>query len=89
MKIGDRIRVLKIPPDVRDVKGMNTKTIFRLCVGKIFPIKGFMRVPEIKKRLLELEVGRVVGKPPCFDTIWIEPEYVEIVTPARARKKPR
>jgi hypothetical protein len=40
----------------------------------VFPIVEFNDVGW-----LELEVGEVLGKPACMDSIWIEPEFVEIV----------
>ncbi len=51
---------------------MNTKSVFAKCLGHVFRIQAF------QKDWLELEVGKVTGK--RFETIWIEPEYVELVT---------
>jgi hypothetical protein len=72
MKIGDRVRVLTTPPDLPEGE-LNTRSLFKLCVGHTFPIIGF------QGNLLELEVGGVFGKDPCMDSIWIEPKHVEIV----------
>jgi hypothetical protein len=72
MKIGDRVRVLTVPPDLQEGK-LNTRSLFKLCVGRTFSIVGF------QGNLLELEVGEVLSKEPCMDSIWIEPEHVEIV----------
>jgi len=72
MKIGDKVRVLKAPPVLREGE-LKTSTVFELCVGRIFPIVGF------QNDLLELEVGEVVGEPPHMHSIWIEPEFVEFV----------
>jgi hypothetical protein len=72
MKIGDRVRVLTVPPDLQEGE-LNTQSLFKLCVGHTFPIVG------LQGDLLELEVGEVLGKEPCMDSIWIEPEHVEIV----------
>jgi hypothetical protein len=75
MKIGDKVRVIHIPPILPEGK-MNTRQLFDLCVGRVFPIVGF------NGDLLELEVGEVLGKSPYMDSIWIEPEFVEIVETA-------
>jgi hypothetical protein len=73
MKIGDRVRVLTVPPDLQEGE-LNTQSLFKLCVCRTFSIVGF------QGNLLELEVGEVLSKEPCMDSIWIEPEHVEIVT---------
>jgi len=77
MKIGDRIKVVAIP-----ALEAETKAIFELCVGRIFPILGIVPVPEIGTELLELHVGEVVGKPPYMHSIWIEKEFVTSADPA-------
>jgi hypothetical protein len=53
---------------------LNTRSLFELCVGRVFPIVGFNDAGW-----LELEVGEVLGEPACMDSIWIEPEFVEIL----------
>ena len=76
MRIGDSIRVLKLPCRLPDEE---TKSLFELCLGRIFPVVRIIPVPDAASELLELEVGEVVGKPPCIHSIWIEKEFVEIV----------
>jgi len=73
MKIGDEVRIVTIPLDLPEGE-IHTKSLFEMCVGKIFPIVGF------QGHLLELEVGEVTGKEPFMESIWIEPEHVELVT---------
>ena len=72
MKIGDTVRVVTIPPDLPEGE-IHTRSLFERCLGQSFPIIG------IEADLLELHVGEVLGKPPHMDSIWIEPEYVEIL----------
>lgn len=72
MKIGDKVRMLAAPPDLPEGE-LNTQSLFKLCIGQRFSIVGF------QGRLLELEVGEILGKKPCMDSIWIEPEYVELI----------
>ena len=75
LKVGDRVRVLQVPPVLpKDDDRLKTESLFALCVGRVFPIVGFNDAGW-----LELEVGEVWDKVPCMDTIWIEPEFVEIV----------
>jgi hypothetical protein len=72
VKIGDKVRVVTIPSRLPDGE-MNTRSLFELCVGRAFPIVGF------QGNLVELEVGEVLGKEPCMDSIWIEPEHIEVI----------
>ena len=73
MTIGDRVRVVKVPPDLPEGE-LHTRSLFDRCLGLSFPIAG------IEGDLLELHVGEVLGKLPCMDVIWIESEYVELVS---------
>ena len=75
MKIGDKVRVIRIPPGLPEGK-IATKSLFGSCVGRTFPIVGF------QGHLLELAVGEILGKKPYMDSIWIEPEHVEVVADA-------
>jgi predicted short-subunit dehydrogenase-like oxidoreductase (DUF2520 family) len=72
LKIGDKVRVAKVPPGLQEGE-MGTRTLFDLCLDHIFPIVGF------QGEWVELEVGRAVGKKPYMETIWIEPQFVELV----------
>ena len=74
MKIGDSVRLVTIPPGLPEGE-IGTKSLFELCIGRVFPIVG------LHGHLLELEVGEVLGREPCMDSIWIEPEHVEMVAP--------
>lgn len=77
LRKGDRVQVLRVPPGIVDDEEFKTKTILTLCLGKTFKIRGFQR------GWLELCVGRVVGKPRWFHTIWIEPKHVRFVRSAK------
>ena len=68
--------MIHIPPLLPQDDRLNTQSLFELCVGRVFPIVGF------NGALLELEVGEVLEKNPYMDSIWIEPEFVEVVEPA-------
>lgn len=72
MKVGDRVRILTIPADLPEGE-MRTRSLFEMCIGRIFPIVGF------QGSLIELEVDKVPGREPFMDSIWIEPEHIEIV----------
>jgi hypothetical protein len=72
MKVGDKVKIVRIPQYLTDDGVMNTKSVFEKCLGHVFRIRGF------EKDWLELNVGKVTGK--RFETIWIEPECVELVS---------
>ena len=73
MKIGEKVRVARVPDAVLrgKVDDLNTRRIFELCVGRVFSIAG------LSNGLIELHVGEVVGQPAYIHSIWIEPDYIE------------
>ena len=73
MKKGDLVRIVGVPPGLRDERDLPSKRIFDLCLGRIFPIAGF------QGHLLEIDVGHFVGEAASMHSIWIEPEFVEFV----------
>jgi hypothetical protein len=79
MKTGDKVRLIRVPDAVRDDANFPTRGIFLQCVGRVFPIVGFQHVDGLRADLIELEVGEVVGKAACQETIWVEPDCVEAV----------
>lgn len=83
MKIGDKVRIVRLPDGLRDDEEFQTKSLFELCLGQVFAVVGVQLVPEIGSELLELEVGELVGKPAYMHSIWIEREFVEVVEEAR------
>ena len=75
MKIGDKIRVVKIPISAEGVSDeMGTQKLFEDCLGKVFEIKGFDDIGHI-----ELHVGKLRGEKDYLHSVWIEPEFVEPV----------
>ena len=71
MKIGDKVRVMKVPDGVPPDN--QVMTLFRGCVGKTFPIV------KIDDGLVELHVGEAFGKPAEFHQIWLEPAQLKLV----------
>jgi hypothetical protein len=73
LKIGDLVRVVRVPGRLPEPKGdgLQTRRIFQLCVGRVFPVVGF------SNGLIELHVGEVVGEPAYIHSVWIEPVCVE------------
>jgi hypothetical protein len=78
LKIGDRVTLIGIPPDVRDDQELRTRTLFEKCLGKTFTIIALENVDELRHPLIRLDVGHILGEPPYGQTIWIEPKYLRI-----------
>jgi len=79
MQIGDRVRLIGIPPDVADDAEFRTLTLFKNCLGKVFAIRGFQKVEGLPYCLVQLDVGHLVGKEDYMESIYVEPEYVEVL----------
>lgn len=85
-KVGDRVLVIDIPEDTKDPKAdlkspeareMRTAELFRFCLGKTFTVYGFGRYGHVELRAGQnREVRKKFG---WSETIWIEPEFLEIV----------
>jgi|GEM_PF-2463250 len=75
IKVGDKVRVLKVPPSVAKEMPAETRKLFRRCVGKVLRVDGFGRCGH-----LELNIHDDGSQAtPSAHTIWIEPEFVEVV----------
>lgn len=74
MKVSDKVRIIEVPPGLPE-GDLKTRSLFEACVGQVFPVLA------LKGELIELEVGEVRGEAPCMHSIWIEPEFVEMVEP--------
>ncbi len=79
MKVGDKIRIVKLPDGLVDDREFQTKSLFKLCLGRVFPIREIVPVVETGGELLGLQVGEVLGKLAVMHSIWIESELVELV----------
>ena len=75
-KIGDRVRVIRVPPSAEQEMPSETTELFRRCVSRTFRVDGFSEYGH-----LELNVADDGSQAPDYSkhTIWIEPEFVEIV----------
>jgi hypothetical protein len=88
LEIGDRVRIIKIPSDLKDPshdlkddehREMRTAELFRFCMGRVFTIYGFDRYGYVELEVSNnASVRRKFGK---WHTIWMEPEFLERVPP--------
>lgn len=80
MKIGDRVKLIGIPPDTHDDEELQTRTLFEKCLGKTFTVAGLETVEGLPYQLVQLDVGNILGQAPYLQTIWVEPEYLQVET---------
>jgi hypothetical protein len=74
MKVGDSVRVLKVPSNLLDDPEFRTLSVFEKCVGRLFPVVGIR-----EDGMIEIEIGEVLGKPSNMETIWIEPDCIAVM----------
>lgn len=74
LKVGDKIRVTGYRPGEYMpgvVDEMGTEELFRSMVGRRYTVRGFD------------DYGHIELKPKRFNTVWIEPDLVELVGNSR------
>ena len=57
---------------------MQTRTLFEKCLGQSFSIDGLEAVEGLPYPLIKLDVGHIIGKPPYMETLWVEPQHLQI-----------
>jgi hypothetical protein len=77
-KIGDKIRVIAVPPLVIEQMPEETIKLFQKCVGQELRIVGFNEEYELLE--FHVEDDGAQSKEDTNHTIWLEPEYVEMVS---------
>jgi hypothetical protein len=82
-KVGDRVTVTTLPPDLDDRAKINTLEVFQRALGKTFRVEGIGRYGH-----LELVVAERRRTPDTYesDSIFIEPEFVTRARRGRAKK---
>ena len=78
MKVGDRVKLIGIPPNLRDIDEMLTRTLFEKCVGRSFTVVALEAVEGLPYQIVKLNVGHVLGRPEDMECIWVEPEYLHL-----------
>jgi hypothetical protein len=79
MRAGDKVKLIGVPPGLRDADGLDTRTLFEKCLGLTFVVAEMETVEGVPYPLAKLYVGHVLGEPEHTHSIWVEPEYLEIV----------
>lgn len=73
MEIGSKVRIIGIPEGLEDYPDFPTNSTFIKCVGSEFVIAGFNEVG-----MAELDISSMNGS--VGETIWIEPQFLELVS---------
>ena len=81
MKAGDTVKLIGIPPNLRDDEDLKTRTLFEKCLGQSFVIVEVESVEGVPYPLAKLDVGHVLGNESWEHTIWVEPEYLQLEKP--------
>jgi hypothetical protein len=72
LKIGDMVRVTKIPEDLPETD-QRLVTLFNACLGKEFKVAGF------EDGLIELHVGEVFEQDAGKHRIWLAADHLKMV----------
>jgi hypothetical protein len=78
VKAGDAVRLIAVPANLKDDRVLQTRTLFEKCLGKTFPIAALEAVNGLPYPLVRLDVGQIVGEEAYMQTIWVEPEYLQL-----------
>ena len=78
MKSGDTVKLIGIPPTLRDDGDLPTRTLFEKCLGQSFVVVAMEYFKDVPFLLAKLDVGHVVGEEPWKQTIWVEQEYLQV-----------
>jgi hypothetical protein len=83
LKIGDRVRIIDIPAELKDPnydlkdadhREMRTAELFRFCLGREFVIQ---EIDQHGHADLKVDEDRAVRKKFGLNTICVEPEFLE------------
>lgn len=74
VRVGSFVRVIALPPGFDSLQ-RESRSVFRAILGHRFRVQA---VTSEEPRWLQLEVGRIVDKPPdsVGNVVWLEPECV-------------
>ena len=78
MQVGDSVKLIGVPPDLRDDEDLQTKTLFEKCLGRTFVVKAIDVIDGLPHPMVELHVGHVEGGDDFEQSIWVEPIYLEL-----------
>jgi len=75
--VGDRVRVLLLPPDLERTMSNERQELFRRCVGKVLRVEGFDSFGSLELHVLD---DGTQSPDRLHHVLFIEPKYLELVT---------
>ena len=72
IEVGDRVTLVGVPTELRDIRDQQTRSLFEACIGRAFV------VAATDAEVAELCVGDVLGASAGTHTIWVERQYLKI-----------
>nr|HEX4313870.1 hypothetical protein [Kofleriaceae bacterium] len=72
IEVGDKVMLVGVPTGLRDIRDLQTRTLFEACIGRAFV------VTATDVEVAELCVGDVLGESGGTHTIWVERQYLRI-----------
>jgi hypothetical protein len=75
VSVGDRVRILVIPPDIARMP-QETQAVFARCLGRVLTVRD---IDQWRHLELWVKDGRDRKRIAGADISWIEPEYVAAV----------
>jgi hypothetical protein len=69
MRVGDKVRLIALPPELEDFPELPTKSTFEKCLGNEFTVTAIT-----EKGWAELTIGSITGNP--SERIYVSPEFL-------------
>jgi hypothetical protein len=75
--VGDRVRVLLLPPDLERTLSIERQELFRRCIGKPLRVESVDAFGALELHVLD----DATQSPDCFHhVLFVEPKYVDLVS---------
>ena len=78
MAIGDRVKLVGIPSGLSNDSEFKTADVFQKCLNRTFTISSIERVEGLAHAMIGLDIGEVLGEESFMETIYVEPEHLEL-----------
>jgi hypothetical protein len=72
MRVGDKVRLIGVPPGLEDFPDLPTKPTFQRCVGNEFTVAAIT-----DKGWAELAIGSVTGN--TSEKIYVSSSFLEVI----------
>jgi hypothetical protein len=76
-------KLVGIPRNLKDEEDLRTRTLFEKCLGQTFVVAGVESIDGLPVPLARLDVGHLIEEESWKHTIWVEPEYLQLIDPYR------